>query len=659
MLGVDTGGTYTDAVVYDELADTIVATAKSPTTHDDLAIGIAGAIDAATDAAGIDPAELSLVSLSTTLATNALVEDKGRSAGIVLIGFDDRALDKAGLRAALGPGDEAIVLDGGHTSMGTERTPLDVDALRAAVAAAPDSIDAWAVTAQFSVRNPAHEDLARAVITEVTGAPVTVSHRLSSRLNGPKRALTALLNARLIAVTAELVDTTERLLAERGVTAPVTVVRGDGSLVAADFVRERPVETILSGPAASVVGANHLAGLRDAVISDMGGTTTDIAVIRDGMPLISPDGATVGGHRTMVTAVDMRTHGLGGDSQVALPIEAVGPAITLGPRRVIPIAHLAIREPDVVHAALDAQLADELSRETDGQFVVAARLPDGFEPDRNEAEILGRLGDGIETLTEVAGSAIRARVLQRMIGQGLVRLAAFTPTDAAHTLGLQATHDGDAARKAAALFGRRYDAKGEQISDGPEAISRVVVDRTVRRSAELVLGAVFAHDGLPPTEVDGPVVQAALDRRTGGAIPRLSLATSVVGLGAPAATYYDAVGETLDAAVVVPTHAEVANAVGAVVGRIRVVSEVTVSSPERNQFVVHTGDGVRVGDVDAAREAARAAAAERLEADMTAAGADGFETTEVWDETTAVVDGAVVFVEGVLRLTGVGRPRLR
>ena len=104
-----------------------------------------------------------------------------------------------------------------------------------------------------------------------------------------------------------LVRTTEKALADRGVHAPLMVVRGDGSLVSAAFVRERPIETILSGPAASLVGAAHLTGCTDAVISDIGGTTTDIAVLRDGVPIISADGATVGGHQTMVAAVAMRS----------------------------------------------------------------------------------------------------------------------------------------------------------------------------------------------------------------------------------------------------------------------------------------------------------------------------------------------------------------
>jgi hypothetical protein len=117
LLGIDTGGTYTDAVLYDEATRTVVAKAKSPTTHHELSIGICGAIDAVLAAASIAPERIELVSLSTTLATNALVEGKGRRVGAVIIGFDGDVLERAGLGDALGD-DPAVILAGGHDPHG-------------------------------------------------------------------------------------------------------------------------------------------------------------------------------------------------------------------------------------------------------------------------------------------------------------------------------------------------------------------------------------------------------------------------------------------------------------------------------------------------------------------------------------------------------------
>ena len=154
---------------------------------------------------------------------------------------------------------------------------------------------------------------------------------------GRAARLTTLLNARLISMIDRLVAATEGFLKARGIAAPLMVVRGDGALVSAGFARARPIETILSGPAASLVGARHMTGLDNAVVSDIGGTTTDVAVLDNGRPRLDPEGATVGGFRTMVEAVAMRTFGLGGDSEVALQDGGLDPRLLLGPRRLVPL----------------------------------------------------------------------------------------------------------------------------------------------------------------------------------------------------------------------------------------------------------------------------------------------------------------------------------
>jgi N-methylhydantoinase A/oxoprolinase/acetone carboxylase beta subunit len=125
---------------------------------------------------------------------------------------------------------------------------------------------------------------------------------------------------------------TESYLKDIGIKAPMMVVRGDGALISADQAREKPIETILSGPAASIVGARWLTNEQNALVSDIGGTTTDVALLRDGRPQIDPDGAMVGGLRTMVEAVAMRTFGLGGDSQVHLSREGLAGETDIRPK---------------------------------------------------------------------------------------------------------------------------------------------------------------------------------------------------------------------------------------------------------------------------------------------------------------------------------------
>ncbi len=661
LLGIDTGGTYTDAVVYDERSRTVVAKAKAPTSHHDLSIGIGEAIERALLGAGVEPGRIELVSLSTTLATNALVEGSGRPVCAVIIGFDDEVIERGGLRQALA-GDPAILLAGGHDPHGHERSPLDLDLLADEVARVADRVDGFAVMGQFSVRNPTHERAAAEVIRRVTGKTVTASHVLSAQLNGPKRAVTAILNARLVPIIDRLVATTERTLTARGVHAPVMVVRGDGSLVSAAFVRERPIETILSGPAASLVGAAHLTGLDDAIISDIGGTTTDIAVLRQGMPLVSTMGATVGGHRTMVAAVAMHTHGLGGDSQVRHDDRAAGAVLLLGPRRVIPVAAVAVQHPATVHAALDHQLSADPPSDLDGVFVVLLDRHRAAELDGNEqriVEAVATAAGGITRAATVMTSAAQRVVTERLVRKGVLQLAAFTPTDANHVLGGQHTGDADAARKTAQLFARRRDRLGRAIAENATMISHITIDTLVRRSAEAVLAAAFDHDGLPGDMVRSRAVQAALHGHTG--VSRLSVGLNIplVGLGASAPSYYPAVAALVGTTSDVPHHADVANAIGAVVGRVRISHDCIISAPQIGQFMVHAGDlpFMTTSLQDALDHATRVLIA-RVRADMDAAGAGEVELSTDWRETTVEVSGTPMFVEGRLHVTGSGRPQL-
>ena len=244
-LKVDTGGTYTDAVLIRDESD-VIASAKALTTRYDLAEGIGEAVSAVLAPAAVDPAQVTLASLSTTLATNALVEGQGERVGLILIGFRDADLQKHGLAEALG-GDPVVVLAGGHDHAGGEKAPLDEAVLRRWLTEHGDEVSGFAVAAQFATRNPAHEQRATAMVVELTGRPVSASHHLSAKLNGPKRALTAVLNARLIGMIDRLISRAEVRLGELGVTAPLMVMRGDGALISAKFARERPIETILSG----------------------------------------------------------------------------------------------------------------------------------------------------------------------------------------------------------------------------------------------------------------------------------------------------------------------------------------------------------------------------------------------------------------------------
>lgn len=661
LLGVDTGGTYTDAVVIDEARDVVVASAKALTSRPDLAQGVGAAIDAAIADARVSGADIAMVSLSTTLATNALVEGQGGRIAFIAIGFDDADLTRAGLTDAL-RGDPVIRLAGGHNHAGAEARPLDLRTLQTALGDLDDGITGFAVAASFATRNPAHEIAVRDMIRARMDRPVSCSHDLSQALGGPKRALTAVLNARLIGMLDRLITACEDHLRAVGVGARLMVVRGDGALVSADIAREKPIETILSGPAASIAGASWLSGETDALVSDIGGTTTDVCLLRDGRPKIDPKGALVGPFRTMVEAVAMRTTGLGGDSEVHV-VEGLDGGLRLGPRRLMPISLAAHHYPKLVHAALERGLSQDIPASDGGQFVIPLwdQMPAGL--DAREQTVADRLADGPLRLGHAVQSRMESPALGRLVGRGLVIMAGVTPSDASHALGLVDAWDGEAALKALTLFARRRTGAGTRLAEDGHALARQIIDQLTAQTVDCLLQAGFAEDDLdwadPAALAQHPLTTAGLEHHKGVVQMQMSLGVPVIGLGASAATYYGAVGDRLGTRMVLPEHGGVANAIGAVVGQVRMQATGTVTSAGEGSFAVHLPQGPQTfADRDEALGALEAVLRSEAEALVRASGVEEIRFSVSRDISEITVEARAMFIEATLRVEASGRPRI-
>ena len=664
LLGIDTGGTYTDAVLYDERSERVAAAAKALTTRHDLAIGIHGAAGSVLEGSRVDPATIALVSLSTTLATNALVEGQGGRVGLVLIGFDEAAAARAGIADAL-RGDPCIRIGGGHDAAGYPCEALDLAALDRAFPGVQGSVDAFAVAGMFAVRNPEHEIAVRDRLRERTGLPVTCGHELSSRLDGPRRAMTCVLNARLVPTIQRLLDAAERSFSALGVSAPLMVVRGDGALVGAKIARLKPVETILSGPAASLVGASHLTGERDALVSDIGGTTTDHALLVDGRPRIDPDGAAVGGFRTMVEAVAMRTIGLGGDSEVRWGTAGrgadTGQRLLIGPRRLVPLSLLATGHPELVMDTLERQRAAPRRGGDIGRFALRVDAADRVAGDtsRREAMLLDRLAPGPAPLDRLLESQAETGALESLVGRGLVTLSAVTPSDAAHVLGVHDEWDAAAALAGISLFAEQLDSRGVAIAPDAETMSRAIVDALVDRSAEALLDAACDHDGHSFADLGRYLLRAASTSGEGALVDfSVRLDRPVVGLGAPAPAYYPAVAARLGTRAVVPEHAGVANAVGAVVGGVRIQAAGTIAKPGDGLYRVFAGASPRdFPDLEAATAHARRTLEAQARKGAADAGAGEVDMAVEQRDDVAVVEGRETLVERTVVAVASGRPR--
>jgi N-methylhydantoinase A/oxoprolinase/acetone carboxylase beta subunit len=657
FLGLDTGGTYTDAVLFDP-AKGVLAAAKSLTTKHDLAIGLEGAMRRVLAAAG---EEIAMVGLSTTLATNAIVEGHASPVCLLLAGYEPSALDRAGLRQALA-GDPVVFIPGGHGPQGNEQEPLDLDAAASAIRAHAPKVAAFAVSAYFSVRNPAHEIALRRLVRELSNLPVTCGHELTSKLDAPRRALTCALNARLIPQLQQLVRAVLTLLEHQGIKAPLMVVKGDGSLIEATVAMETPVETILSGPAASVVGAKYLSGESDVFVVDMGGTTTDIALLAGGRPVLNRDGATVGGFRTMVEAVGVHTFGLGGDSEVRLEEQG----LVVGPRRVMPLSLLGHQHMAAI-ALLSAQRDAREPVSHRGQFAMRQRPLDAGQASLNptQAALWMKLDEGPQALATLISGPGALRALARLVDRGLVLLAGFTPSDAAHILGIQTGWSVEAARLGAELFLRREDQPNWRPPADASALAAQVVEQVIRQSGQAILASAIADDDRIAERDWGKLGRRLVDRALAGVQNslvevELRLARPLVAIGAPVAAYYPEVARRLATRLVIPPHAEVTNAVGAVASGVVQTAEALITQPSEGCFRLHLSSGVEdFGDLASAARRAGDAVQVQAETQARRAGAGELQISlNRKDKIVRDKGGFDIFIESRIAATAFGRPRL-
>jgi len=649
-LGIDAGGTYTDAAIFDWAERRVVAKAKAPTTHWDYAIGIGGALD-------LLPLELlrqvDEVAVSTTLATNAIVEGRGQRVGLLLMppAGDDGAGRISHRPMRIIPGRLAID--------GSELAPVDVgEAARAArELVAAEQVRAFAVTGYASSVNPAHELAAMRAVREATGLPVTCGHEVSALLDYHVRAETASLNARITPCLEAFLERLRASLSARGIAAPAMIVRSDGSLMNIRTAAERPVETLLSGPAASVAGARFLCEAPDALVLDIGGTTSDTAVLRGGAVRIDPDGARVGHWRTHVQALAVRTTGLGGDSEVRR--DAHGWQV--GPRRVWPVCRL-----DEAAGAAGAQACLDWLQEHPGAEAgtqaICARMPGGAIPDDLDARRRAIL-DLLEAEPMTIGRLIQeTRCLRHgflgieaLVDRQLVRLFGFTPTDALHVQGQLTMWNAGYARRYAEVIGA-----ADQLD--AETVARLTLEQVEYKLAhELLMTRLADRCGEKGLDHDaGAVARALLDRGLGrvrdGLGVSFELGVPVIGIGAPAAFLLPGAAERLRAEVILPRDGDVANAVGAITSQVRVERQAVIVPDELGMLHVNglPGAPTFAGMDEAQRYAEEALAAWVRRLAVEAGASDPEVTVRGEDRITEAADGLAVFIGRTLRAVAAG-----
>ena len=366
-LGLDVGGTHTDAVVVEK--GVIRAFAKVITCHADLLSSIRGVLDCVL--AEIDPREVQRFNLSTTLSTNAIVEGMIEDVGVLVSAGP--GVDPEEYRI----GSQYHVLSASIDHRGQEIAPLQEAEIAEALRACREAgIRVYAAVAKFSIRNPTQEQLLQERILPEADF-VSLGHKVSGRLNFPRRIHTAYYNGAVWRLYNEFVDAVSSCIAQYGFRCPINMLKADGGTMPLAASREAPVQSILSGPAASVMGILSLCELRgDSIILDIGGTTTDIAVLAEGVPLIEPEGISIDSRPTLVRALKTRSIGVGGDSR----IQVQGGEVQVGPVRVGPPMALGGVEPTLTDAFNAAGLAAFGDLQASRAGIQALSVQNGMEP---------------------------------------------------------------------------------------------------------------------------------------------------------------------------------------------------------------------------------------------------------------------------------------
>ncbi len=656
-LGIDTGGTYTDGVIFDIESRKICSKTKVLTTRHDLSIAIENCLTSLLKKVekNINKEDIKMVSLSTTLATNSIVEGQGAEVGLVTIGKEIK--EKI-------PTPHYFNIEGGCNIKGKIQCEIDLKQARIEIERMKNKVDAFAVSGYLSIRNPTQENELKTLIKELTGYPVVCAHQLSSELGFKERSVTAVFNARLMPLITDLIKAVKKNLQKRNIEAPLMVVRGDGSLINEKVAREKPVETSLSGPAASIIGAKTLTDIKNGIVVDMGGTTTDIAILYDGKPRLTKKGAKVGGWLTRVKAADITTIGIGGDSFIQISKDKI---ISIGPQKVFPLSWIVKKH---------SHLYQELSEIKDSNYyplssqpttvLTYVKDPENFELSDTEKAILKIIKDKPHTLHYISKKLNKSPDIlpwDHLVKVGSVHRAGLTPTDLLHISGNYKQWDVDAANIGINIMANRYD-KNQQT------FINHVYQEIYYKIGSVITEVLVSEEGheLSLTSSDSKYFLKKMmnSKNKEQKIEfHLKCNLSLIAVGAPVEAYFPQIAEKMNTKLILPDYAEVANAVGTVGGKVIEKVIILIKPGEGGGFSVHTPQERKFfKDFKKAQSFAKKIGEKLAYQKADSAGASNIEIniakddkySEYLGQNENTKDEEKLFIESRIEITAVGKP---
>lgn len=584
-IGIDTGGTCTDAVLYDYDTKKVLASAKALTTKQDLSIGIGNALNEL-------PEDLicqaQTLALSTTLATNACVEEKGGRARLILFGTDAsyamRVIGKNGTITE----EDLICFDSRTSCDGEIRSMPDWHALQAELETALKDCQAAAVVEIYSRQTGAYlEQTTQKLLLDHMDLPVVCGYEIFHELDFIKRGASCLLNARLIPVIDTFLKAVSRSAARAGITCQPVIVRSDGSLMSKEFARLRPVETLLCGPVASLMGAQELTSTDHAVIVDMGGTTTDVALLKDGEPLRVNGGIHIGNWNTFVKGLFVDTFALGGDSGIRI---TPSDGLHLDNRRVIPLCIMTQDYPFIEQELREmAELEITSTRSIYEYYILQQSIDDlpGFSPEEHEiCKALKERPLSMKDLCDAIHIPVYNLDTGHLESENVIMRAGLTPTDIMHIRGDYNAYNSRVSRYGAAVLAACTQMT---VSGLCERVYDMVKEKLFTNLARILLEQQFSwirREGLDAQLkqlIHESWRQHADGSTSGSLFPLFHTDFVFIGIGGPIHIFLEDVANAFGTHAIIPEHAAVANAIGAAVCQVAFTTTVRIT-PSYNAY---------------------------------------------------------------------------
>lgn len=550
-LGIDAGGTYTDAVLFD-INKKIIKHEKSLTSYPNPIFGIRNVLNKFDEKV---LKNVKSISISTTLSTNTILENTGYPVGLIIVGKYELPTEM--------PTKYYCIVDGGHNINGDEICKLDISKVIEFAKEVKDDIYAFAVSSIFSTRNSSHEIEIKNKLNSLFNIPVVCGHELSESLGAYDRAVTAYLNAQLIPITKTFIDSIINEINIRKINATILITKCDGSVVEIEEALQKPIETIFSGPAASLVGASFLSNNKNAIVIDIGGTSTDVAQVINGIPKMSEKGAKIGGWYTQIKAIEMETYALGGDSHVYIHqsySRSMNINLNVGPLRVIPLCRALELYPNFKNKLKENNkppkrfLCEFISPTT---FFVRVNSIKGMST--IEQKHFNLIDENIPTswldIRNKLGNMPVVNVLKSLIEKRAIQMIGFTPTDASHVL------------KEISIWDYESSLIGSKILSSYTKMDEITFSKLIKEiSTKKIIKSLMKY--ILKTDDEKQIENILLNKD----YVKYSIIKPIILVGGPSKLFENEIKKYIDVNINVPSYSEVGNAIGAVVGiRMKII----------------------------------------------------------------------------------------